>query len=30
MEHFTGRFLEWYVAAMRDAPALRQVPKLNA
>lgn len=30
MEHFTGRFLEWYVAAMRDAPALRQVPNLNA
>jgi phenylpropionate dioxygenase-like ring-hydroxylating dioxygenase large terminal subunit len=30
MEQFTGRFLEWYVAAMRDAPALRQVPKLNA
>ena len=29
MENFTGRFLEWYVAAMRDAPALRQVPKLN-
>jgi phenylpropionate dioxygenase-like ring-hydroxylating dioxygenase large terminal subunit len=22
MEHFTGRFLEWYVAAMRDAPKL--------
>jgi Rieske 2Fe-2S family protein len=22
MEHFTGRFLAWYVATMRDAPKL--------
>lgn len=29
MENFTGRFLAWYVAAMRDTPVLRQVPKLN-
>lgn len=29
MEHFTGRFLAWYVAAMRDTPVLRQVPKMN-
>ena len=29
MEHFTNRFIEWYVANMRGAPALRQIPKLN-
>ena len=29
MEHFTNRFIEWYVANMRGAPAPRQSPKLN-